>query len=341
MKILVVGAGYWGPNVVRNLVEFPEVTAIGVSDIDVSKAQALVRRFPRTHVASPAPEAFAEGYDAAIIVTPVDTHFALASSALDCGLHVLIEKPLTRTSNEARQLIKKAEQRNRRLMVGHVFHYKPAVRALADLVQSGELGNIRYLDSIRINLGLFRPDVNVMWDLAPHDLTIFEAVMKKMPKRVAAIGATHVAHPTTPQETMVYLTLDYGDGCLGHVHVNWYSPMKQRQMVVVGDKKMAAYDDITISEPIRVYDHGTYDPQADTPAYPALRTGHIFVPHIKQDEPLRLQLKEFFDAIRESRAPETDGRAGLRVIQILEAAMQSLKGEGQFVELEKNEIDRT
>ncbi|OGL73270.1 hypothetical protein A3E39_01290 [Candidatus Uhrbacteria bacterium RIFCSPHIGHO2_12_FULL_60_25] len=334
MRVLVVGAGYWGPNIVRNLLEFPEVESIGISDLDASKAQKLVQRYPRTHVAESAPAVFSDRYDVAFIVTPVHTHADLARAALDAGLHVMVEKPLTRTSDEAKDLIARAEQADRRLMVGHVFHYKPEVRALAELAKSGELGKIRYMDSVRVNLGLFRPDVNVMWDLAPHDLTIFEAVLGgRMPKRVAAVGASHVPHPTSPQETMVHLSLDYGDGLMGHVHVNWYSPLKQRLMVVAGDKKMAVYDDINTAEPIKVYDRGTYDPEQDTPAYPSLRTGHTFIPNIRQEEPLKLQIREFFNAIKEGRAPETDGHSGLRVIRILETAMRSLKEDGRFVEV--------
>lgn len=339
MRVLVVGAGYWGPNIVRNLMEFPEVESIGISDLDASKAQKLVQRYPRTHVARPAPEAFQDRYDAVFIVTPVNTHAALASAALDAGLHVMVEKPLTATSAEAEDIIARAARADRRLMAGHVFHYKPEVRTLVELVRSGELGKIRYLDSVRVNLGLFRPDVNVLWDLAPHDLTIFEAVLGGLqPKRVAAAGASHVAHTTSPQETMVYLTLDYGDGLMGHVHANWFSPLKQRLMVVAGDKKMAVYDDTQYMEPIRVYDRGTYDPVSDTPHYPALRTGHTFIPYIKQDEPLKLQLKEFFDAIREGRAPETDGHAGLRVVRILEAADRSLGEDGRFVSLTREQV---
>ncbi|MCE9585938.1 Gfo/Idh/MocA family oxidoreductase [Candidatus Uhrbacteria bacterium] len=334
MKILVVGVGYWGPNVVRNLVDFPEVESIGISDLDPAKAAKMVAKFPRTHVAKPAPEAFADGYDAAIIVTPVDSHAALAEAALSAGMHVLVEKPLTRTVDEAKRLIAKADEVGKRLMVGHVFHYKPEVRALVDLVKSGELGTVKYLDSVRVNLGLFRSDVNVLWDLAPHDLTIFEAVLGKQPVRVSAIGAKHVVHPTTPQETMVYMTLDYGDGTLGHVHVNWYSPVKQRLMMVGGDKKMAVYDDINTAEPIRVYDCGTYDAVADTPTYPALRTGDVHIPKIKQEEPLKVQLREFFSSIQEGRAPQTDGNAGLRVVRILEAAMKSLEQDGVFVTLD-------
>ncbi len=331
MRILVVGAGYWGPHVVRNLVELSQVEAIGISDLDQTKADRLAFRFPRTHVVKAAPEAFRGGYDAAIIATPVHTHAALAQTALEAGLHVIVEKPFTRTSAEAQMLIAEAERLDRRLMVGHVFHYKPAVRALAELVKSGELGRIQYMDSIRVNLGLFRPDVNVLWDLAPHDLSIFEALTGRMPMRVCAVGARHVPHPTAKQETMIYLTMDYGDEMVAHVHVNWFSPLKQRLMVIAGDRKMAVFDDIDYSEPIRVYDSGTYDPVADTPAYPAIRTGDVHIPQIKQEEPLRLQLEEFFSAINEHRAPQTDGYAGLRVVQILEAAMRSLREDGKFI----------
>jgi predicted dehydrogenase len=334
MRVLVVGAGYWGPNIVRNLIEFPEVTSIGISDLDPSRVESLTQRYPRTHAAKPAPACFADAYDAAFIVTPVETHFALAKAALEAGMHVMVEKPLTRTSAEAQELIVLAEAKNLRLMAGHVFHYKSEVRALVALVKSGELGQIKYLDSIRVNLGLFRPDVNVMWDLAPHDLSIFEALLGTMPRRVLAVGASHVPHPVMRQETMVHLTLDYGNEVVGHVHVNWYSPLKQRLLVIAGTKKMAVYDDTNTVEPIRVYDRGTYDPESDTPAYPVLRTGDTYIPHIKQEEPIRAQLRDFFSAIREARAPETDGHAGLRVVRILEAGMTSLASDGRFIEID-------
>lgn len=333
MRVLVVGAGYWGPNVVRNLADISDVEAIGVSDLDPKRAARIAARFPRTHVAAPAPEVFCESYDAAVIVTPVNTHALLATAALQAGMHVLVEKPLTRTAQEARDLIVLASATKRTLMAGHVFHYKPAVRELTRLVRSGSLGRVRYIDSIRVNLGLFRPDVNALWDLAPHDLTIFESLLTASPKRVSALGAFHVPHPTVRQESMVYLTMDYGEGLITHVHTNWFSPLKQRRMVIAGDKKMAVYDDIEYSEPIRVYDCGTYDPSSDTPSYPAIRGGDVHIPFIKQEEPLRLQLLEFFAAIREQRQPETDGAAGLRIVDILEAATRSLAQEGGFVDV--------
>jgi predicted dehydrogenase len=334
MRFLVVGAGYWGPNIVRNLLELPDVESVAVSDVDPARAEKLAKRFPRTTVASQAPLAFADRYDAVCIVTPVALHAQLATDALLAGSHVFIEKPMTRTSAEARSLISLADRLDRRLMVGHVFHYKPSVRKLVNLARSGELGEIRYLDSVRVNLGIFRPDVNVLWDLAPHDLTIFEAIMGRAPKRVAATGACHVRHPVTPQETIAYLTLDYGDECIGHVHVNWYSPMKSRLMMIGGDKKMAVYDDIHPTEAIRVYDHGTYEPEKDTPYYATIRTGDINIPNIKEnEEPLKIQLREFIASIREHRKPETDGQAGLRLVETLEAATTSLKGDGGFVEV--------
>jgi len=336
MKILVVGAGYWGPNIVRNLVDFPEVKSIGISDLDPAKAEKLIKKFPRTHLARTAPEAFADGYDVAFIVTPVETHAVLAKAALAAGLHTFVEKPLTRTVEEGRALVDAANRSGKQLMVGHVFHYKPAVRTLVELARSGELGEIKYLDSVRVNLGQFRPDVNVMWDLAPHDLTIFEAILGRMPKRVSAIGACHVPQHKTSQETMAYLTLDYGNGCIGHVHTNWYSPLKQRLMVVAGDRKMAVFDDINPIEPIRVYDRGTYDPEKDKadPVYVQLRAGDTQLPFVKNEEPLKLQIREFFDAIASGRNPETDGEAGLRLVRILETAMASLKLDGRFISID-------
>lgn len=336
MRVLVVGVGYWGPNVVRNLASFPDVEAIGVSDTDPQKVQRVIQMYPRTHAARPAPDAFRDGYDAAVIVTPVDSHASLAHAAFASGLHVLVEKPFTRTSGEARALIAHAEQAQRCLMTGHVFHYKPEVLAVVNLVRSGSLGKICYIDSIRVNLGVFRSDVNVLWDLAPHDLSIFEACIGREPQRVAAVGACHVANHATHavrQETMAYLTLDYGDGCLGHIHVNWFSPLKQRFMVIAGDKQMALYDDLDPTMPVRIYDRGTYDPTTDTPAYPQLRTGQTVAPQIRQEEPLYRELSEWFVAIRERRKPATDGEAGLRVVRILEAAMHSLREDGRFIPL--------
>lgn len=333
MRALVIGAGYWGPNIVRNLIEFSDVEVVGVSDLDPERIRRLAGRHPRVSAARPAPDCFQDGYDAAFIVTPVETHYALGKRALEAGMHLFIEKPLAHTSAQARELIALAESKGLTLMAGHVFHYKPEVRTLVDLVKSGELGEIKYIDSVRVNLGLFRQDVNVLWDLAPHDLTIFEAVLGRMPTRVSAVGAMHVPHPTHHHETMVHLTLDYGNQLIGHVHVNWYSPLKQRLLVIAGTKKMAVYDDINMAEPIRVYDRGTYDPQHDTPAYPALRMGHTHIPYIRQGEPLQFQLREFFDAVRDKRPPATDGHAGLRVVRILEAAMTSLATDGRFVDL--------
>ena len=335
MKCLVVGAGYWGPNIVRNLTSLPEVELVGVSDLDVRRAQACAARFPKAVAARPAPEAFQDGYDAVFIVTPVATHATLAEAALRAGLHVFLEKPITRTSAEATALIELAKASGRALMVGHVFHYKPEVQKMAELVSSGSLGAIRYLDSVRVNLGVFREDVSVLWDLAPHDISIFEAVLGgKQPTRVSAIAASHIPHPTKPQPSMAHLTLDYGEQCLAHVHVNWYSPLKQRLMVVAGDKRMLVYDDMDAQEPIKVYDRGTYDPQQDTPTYPLLRTGDTLIPFVKPAEPLSRELQEFFSAIRERRACQTDGEAGKRVVRILEAADLSIAQDGRFISLD-------
>lgn len=332
MNVVVVGAGYWGPNVVRNLTRFPEVERIGIVDMDPAKAQAVAFQFPRTRVEPSFEEALRAGYGAAVIVTPVLTHAPLAKQALEAGLHVLIEKPITRTNEEASELLRLAQEKGLTLMAGHVFHYKPAVRKMVELIQRGDIGEICYLDSVRVNLGLFRPDVNVLWDLAPHDLTIFEAILgRRDPVAISAQGAQHVTHPVKRQETMVYMTLDYGNDVLGHIHVNWFSPLKQRQMVVAGSKQMIVYDDIDTNEPLRVYDCGTYDPKLDTPMYPQIRSGDVHVPYVQQQEPLYLQMKEFLSAIREGRAPETDGQAGWRIVRMLEVAMESLQQGGKLI----------
>lgn len=334
MNILVVGAGYWGPNIVRNLGSFTDVQKIGLVDLDVAKANAVAFRFPRVHVEPSFEAALKADYEAAIIVTPVLTHAKLATQALEAGLHVLIEKPITRTVEEANALIGLAERLDLRLMAGHVFHYKPAVRVMADMIKRGEIGSVCYIDSVRVNLGLFRHDVNVLWDLAPHDLSIFEALLPgRAPLRVSAKGAQHVPHPTHAQETMVYLTLDYGQDLIAHLHVNWFSPLKQRQMVVAGDRRMIVYNDMDMNEPLRIYNCGTYDPVKDTPFYPQIRTGDISIPYVTQQEPLSLQLQEFIASIREHREPETGGRAGAEVVRILEAAMHSLTQDGKVISL--------
>lgn len=334
MNILVIGAGYWGPNVVRNLVKFSDIERIGIVDLDERKARAVAFQFPRTCVEPSLNEALGQGYTAAIIVTPVLTHAEITKRALQAGLHVLVEKPITHTLEEAEELLRLADEGRRVFMAGHVFHYKPAVRVMAQMVQQGDIGRVCYLDSVRVNLGLFRHDVNVIWDLAPHDFTIFETVLGgRQPQRISVQGAQHVPHPTRRQETMTYITLDYGAELLGHVHVNWFSPLKQRQMVVAGDKKMIVYDDMNLNEPLRVYDCGTYDPDKDTALYPQLRSGDVHIPYVEQQEPLWLQLQEFFAAISEQRAPETDGRAGLRVVRLLTGAMKSMEQGGVPYEL--------
>ncbi len=332
MNVLVIGAGYWGPNVVRNLTRCTEVERIGIFDVDRTKAQTVASQFPRTCIEMSLEEALKAGYQAAIIVTPVLTHADVGRQVLEAGLHVLIEKPMTYTVTDAQALIDLAKKRGLCLMAGHVFHYKPAVRMMVEMIRRGDIGDVCYMDSVRVNLGLFRHDVNVLWDLAPHDLSIFEAVMGgRQPERISAYGAQHVAHPSRRQDTMAYMTMDYGNDVLGHLHVNWFSPLKQRQMVVTGSKKMIVYDDMSLNEPLRVYDCGTYDPKLDTPMYPQLRTGDVHIPYVQQQEPLYLEIQEFLSAIREERVPETDGEAGLRVVRMLEAGIESLEGEGSFI----------
>lgn len=333
LNIAVIGYGYWGPNLVRNFVEAPNANVIMVADAKPENLTRVTSRYPTIQTSTSASDIFNHAdIDAVAIATPVNTHYDLALQALQAGKHVLVEKPMASSSAQAQHLIDEANKRNLVLMVDHTFVYTGAVRKMADLVRSGELGDILYYDSTRINLGLFQHDVNVIWDLAVHDLSIIEYVLNKEPRAVSATGISHVQGEP---ENIAYLTIYYDDNLLAHVNVNWLAPVKVRRTLIGGTKQMIVYDALEPIETIKIYDKGI-DIKTTEDIYRTLisyRTGDMYSPKIEATEALQLESQHFIDCIENGTTPETDGQAGLRVVKILEAASQSIKNRGGVVEL--------
>ncbi|GAB4341864.1 MAG: Gfo/Idh/MocA family oxidoreductase [Leptolyngbyaceae cyanobacterium] len=334
VNIGVIGYGYWGPNLVRNFAETPGATVRTVCDAKpelLAKAQA---RYPSIQVTSNCEEMFADpNIDAVAIATPVSSHFALALAALKAGKHVLVEKPMTATTEQAMRLVEEADRRNLVLMVDHTFVYTGAVRKMRELIDKDELGKIYYYDSMRVNLGIFR-DVNVIWDLAVHDLSIMDYLLGTKPYGVSATGVSHISGQP---ENVGYLTMFFEDNVIAHIHVNWLAPVKVRQTLIGGNKKMIVYNDLEPSEKIKVYDRGitiNNDPDSVYQALIGYRSGDMWAPQLDMTEALRVEGSHFIQCIKQSECPITDGEAGMRVVKILEAATQSIKKQGRLVELD-------
>lgn len=333
LKVAVIGYGYWGPNLVRNFVENPNVDVLMVADAKEENLTRVSRRYPAIQTTTSADTIFENTeIDAVAIATPVHTHYDLALQALQSGKHVLVEKPMASSSEQVQHLIDEAKKRNLILMVDHTFVYTGAVRKIAELVQSGTLGEVLYYDSTRINLGLFQHDVNVIWDLAVHDLSIIEYVLNKEPRAVSATGISHVQGEP---ENIAYLTIYYDDNLLAHVNVNWLAPVKVRRTLIGGSKQMIVYDALEPIETIKIYDKGI-DIKSTEDIYRTLisyRTGDMYSPKIEATEALQLETQHFIDCIENGTIPETDGQAGLRVVKILEAASKSIQNRGGVIEL--------
>ena len=331
----IVGYGYWGPNLLRNFVEAPGSEVIAVCDLNPRRLAQAVGRYPAVRASGEFDELLNDPrVDAVAIATPVSTHFELALSALQAGKHVLVEKPLTYHSAEAATLVEEAARRRLVLMVDHTFVYTSAIRKIRELTQAGRLGQLYYYDSVRVNLGLFQHDVNVLWDLAVHDLAIMDYVLDQRPTVVAATGVAHV--PNQPED-VAYVTCFFPDNLIAHFHVNWLAPVKIRRTLIGGDRQMIVYDDLEPSEKVKVYDKGiTLISQPDS-VYQALvgyRTGDMWAPQLDTSEALRLGATHFLDCIEQGRKPLTDGEVGLRVVRVLEAADQSMRQRGKPVEIE-------
>jgi predicted dehydrogenase len=331
----IIGYGYWGPNLVRNFFETKGASVRQVCDLRAGRLEHAAMRFPGISTTTRVDELIDDpSVDAVAIATPVSTHFEFAMRVLAAGKHVLVEKPLAGTAEQARRIIEEADRRGLVLMVDHTFVYTGAVRRIRDIVASGDLGDIYYYDSVRVNLGLFQHDISVIWDLAVHDLSILDYVIPAKPRAVSATGMSHVARQP---ENIAYLTLFFSDAMIAHIHVNWLAPVKVRRTLIGGSRKMIVYDDIEPSEKVKVYDSGiSVDDQSAEGVYKMLvsyRTGDMWSPKLDLIEALQLEVAHFIACIEGGDRPVTDGAAGLRVVQIMEAATRSMNEQGRPVDL--------
>jgi len=328
LRVGVIGCGYWGPNLIRNFHERDDTRVEAVADLSRDHLDRIARRFRDVRTTTDADALISDdGIDAVVIATPVATHFPLAKAALEAGRHVLIEKPMAASGEECAQLNALAERARRVLMVDHTFLYTGAVRKIKEIVAAGELGDLCYFDSVRVNLGLFQHDVNVIWDLAPHDLSIMDYVLGARARSMSAHGVAHLANQ---HENVAYLYMTFGGSLVAHVTVNWLAPVKLRRTLICGDRKMIVFDDLQQEEKVKVYDKGAA-PTTDEELHRALvdyRTGDMYAPRIETTEALSLLAGEFAAAVREERPPLTDGASGERIVRLLEAAEKSVKNGG-------------
>ena len=335
IKIGVIGYGYWGPNLVRNMFEVSDTSVVAVSDMRWDRLRHVSSRYPSLFVSTDYRNLIDDpDIDAIAIATPVHAHYELALEALQAGKHVFIEKPMTSTSEQALRLIDEADRRNLVVMVDHTFVYTGAVRKIKQVVASGMLGDVYYYDSTRINLGLFQRDVDVIWDLAVHDLAIMNYILPSVPCAVAATGINHVMGGT---ENLAYLTVFFELNLIAHVNVNWLSPVKIRRTLIGGSKQMIVYDDMEPSEKVKIYDKGITVTNGSDSLYQAMvnyRSGDMFAPQLDVSEALKVELQHFVDCIENGAAPITGGLAGLQVVRILESASQSMRQRGKLIELD-------
>ena len=327
----VVGAGYWGPNLIRNFVNTPNARVLAVCDQQPARLEPIGRRYPGVALTADMSVLLNDpAIDAVVIATPVSSHAALARQALLAGKHVLVEKPMTSCTAEAEMLVDLAAQRRLTLMVDHTFLYTGAIRRIKQLIDTDELGELYYYDSVRVNLGVFQQDVSVIWDLAAHDLSIMDYIVPDRPCRVSATAATHFSGGVAD---VAYLTVHFANNLIAHFHVNWLSPVKVRQVLIGGNRRMVLYDDIEPTEKVKVYDRGvhwTTDPSdLRRTANVAYRLGDMYAPMLDQTEALQNECAHFIDCIESGATSLSDGLAGLRVVKMLEAAERSLQAEGR------------
>jgi predicted dehydrogenase len=338
IKIGVIGYGYWGPNLVRNFAEMPRVRVAAVADLDQKKLDLVARRFPAVKTSTNFQDLLRDPeIDAVAVATPVNTHFELGLAVLKAGKHLWLEKPMTETSLQARMLVDEAAKRKLVLHVDHTFIYTGAVKKMKELVKGDELGKVLYYDSTRVNLGLFQRDVSVISDLAVHDFSILDFLLNEQPEAVSAGGINHF--PGTP-ENLAYITMFYGSGAIAHVNVSWLAPVKVRSVLVGGTKKMFVYNDLEPSEKLKVYDKGvsfTDDPAQIYQMRVGYRTGDMWAPKLDESEALKVESDHFIDCIETNKTTMTDGRLGLRVIEVLEAATSSMKARGATIHLPRQE----
>jgi len=332
VKFGVIGYGYWGPNVVRNLTSLEGSELMAVCDKSPAARRRMQKAHPGIAVATEASEILGSAdVDAVAVVTPVWTHYELAKSALENGKHVFVEKPFTSNTAQAEELIELAAKKNLKIMVDHTFLFTGAVKKIRELVDEGALGKLYYYDSTRVNLGLFQHDINVIWDLAPHDLSIMDYLIKETPEAIVATGQTHL----NGFEDVAFITLYFPNKVIAHINVNWLSPVKVRTTLIGGEKKMLVWNDLEADEKIKIYDRGVQitNRQGLYDLLVNYRSGDMWAPQLEQVEALRQELAHFVDCISNDQPPMNDGNAGLRVVKMLEAANESLRRRGALVYL--------
>jgi len=332
LRVGVIGYGYWGPNIVRNFQGHEKADVVAVCDKNPKSLSRVRRAHPEVPVTSDQMEVLTSTQvDVVAVVTPVWTHFELAKLALENGKHVFVEKPFTSTTAQAEQLIELAERKNLKIMVDHTFLFTGAVKRIKQFVDDGTLGGLYYYDSTRVNLGLFQHDCNVIWDLAPHDLSIMDHLIMSKPEAIVATGANHL----NGHADVAFLTIYYPNNLIAHINVNWLSPVKVRTTLLGGEKKMLVWNDLEADEKIKLYDRGVQMMSGEA-VYQQLvsyRTGDMWSPNIEQIEALKVEASYFIDCIRNDKRPFNDGEAGLRVVRMLEAADESLKLRGKVVKV--------
>ncbi len=332
LRFGLIGYGYWGPLLLRNLARQDNSSVALLADVTEPRLAEAQRNNPGLRVTSRVDDMFEESdIDAIVIATPLSTHFELAQQALLSGKHVLVEKPLTDSSAQARELIALAERQGRILMVGHTYEYSPEVERLRQIVQNGDLGKIFYINSSRLNLGIFRKDADVIWDLAPHDVSMINFVLDKRPVAVSARGSTCVHKDLID---VAYIDLRYPGGDEAHVHVSWLNPNKERRFTIVGDRRMAVYDDTAGNEKIKIFDRGVDRPNYSTTFGEfqlSYRYGEIVIPFVAGAEPLAVECQHFAQAVRSGQKPRSHGEVGLNVVKALEAAHESIDKGGVYI----------
>jgi predicted dehydrogenase len=331
----IVGYGYWGPNLCRNLHDIKDIEVKYICELSPDRLLLAKKRYPDIIAVQDYKRiVLDDSVEAVVIATPVFTHFRLVKESLEADKHVLVTKPMTASVTEAEKLIEVAEGRRKILMVDHTFVYTGAVRKIKEIIEEKQLGEIYYFDSVRVNLGLFQHGMNVIWDLAPHDISIMDYVIEHRPISVSATGLSHFSNDL---EDMAYVTVYFENSTIAHFHVNWIAPVKVRKILIGGSERMLVYDDMEPSEKIKIYDKGVTIKNGDKNIiYETLvqyRIGDIWAPKIDQTETLKVECEHFVDCIQNNKKPITDGQNGLRVVEILEAAEKSIKNDGIKVRL--------
>ncbi len=334
VRVGIIGCGYWGPNLIRNFMDLNNSEVVMVVDLKKERLAKTKNNYPQVLVSETYQDLFDQRLDAVVVATPPSTHYSITKECLEHGLHALVEKPLTLKSIHAEELIELADKKDLTLMVGHTFEYNAAVHAMKDLMDKGDLGQIYYLDAARLNLGLFSRDLNVLWDLAPHDISILLYLLGKRPVAVSAQGTQCVF---TGIHDVAYINMLFPDNIMAHIHVSWLDPCKVRRVTVVGSKKMAVYNDIESLEKVKIYDKGV-----EAPDYInnfgdfqfSYRYGDITIPNIRFTEPLKVECQHFLDSIKNHTKPCSCGEDGLNVVRVLEAAQKSLVNSGHMEELQ-------